>query len=381
MVRLFFCISYPISLFLTILPQWPLHLALYRPEFNRVGFAMVLDRSRGIAALNQAGADQTPVFFLIDYDCQKWFVSPLPQLKQWNLRFRFGDSPPPAFLAGESQDRMPRILSYNLPDREVFSRAFRLIQDEQRRGNSFLCNLTFPSPIRLSSDLSTIFAWVGADFVLHVQDPRISSREFCVFSPERFLTVRGSTAVSKPMKGTRLCASTSPDDLDAARAALFSDEKEAAEHRTIVDLIRNDLGIVSRRVWVEDYRYAQQISVPRGILWTTSSRICGDLAEDWRPRIGTILADMLPAGSITGAPKKETCRIISQAESEGREFYTGIAGVLGPEGLDSWVLIRYIETEGAGHRFRSGGGITIYSKEESEYQELEAKIALPRPRT
>lgn len=86
---------------------------------------------------------------------------------------------------------------------------------------------------------------------------------------------------------------------------------------------------------------------------------------------------MLPAGSISGAPKEETVRIIQQAEQEPRGFYTVVFGYYDGTVLDTAVLIRYIEKEGDKYYYRSGGGITAYSDCKSEYEEVIEKVYLP----
>ena len=98
---------------------------------------------------------------------------------------------------------------------------------------------------------------------------------------------------------------------------------------------------------------------------------------DWKDQIGEILFKLLPAGSISGAPKKETVRIIQQAESYDRNFYTGVCGVFDGESLDSGVMIRFIENLGNQLIYKSGGGITSFSKAESEYQEIIDKVYVP----
>lgn len=269
----------------------------------------------------------------------------------------------------------PRIESISLVDRERYSRAFHYVQEQERMGNSLLVNLSFASGIELDSPLSRVYQQARAPFVLHVNNPEISPMEFVVFSPEGFLHIAGRRASTRPMKGTALSESELTDT--RVREALLASAKEAAEHRTIVDLMRNDLGMICERVWVQDYRYLERIRVERGSLFATSSLICGELDPHWPSRFGSILEAILPAGSISGAPKLETRKIIARAEEDERGFYTGVAGFFGPWGLESWVLIRFIQRGPAGTQFRSGGGITVYSEEESEYQELEAKIAIP----
>lgn len=93
--------------------------------------------------------------------------------------------------------------------------------------------------------------------------------------------------------------------------------------------------------------------------------------------MGDILFDMLPAGSVSGAPKSSTLRIIREAEGEPRGYYTGVFGYFDGQTLDSAVLIRFIEEEQGRMYFRSGGGITAYSDCRSEYEEVIEKVYLP----
>lgn len=107
----------------------------------------------------------------------------------------------------------------------------------------------------------------------------------------------------------------------------MEDEKEAAEHATIVDLIRNDLSQVVTDVRVDRYRFIDLLHTNKGDILQTSSEISGKLPDDYQQHIGDILATQLPAGSITGAPKDKTCAIIHEAEAYDRGFYTGIMGI------------------------------------------------------
>lgn len=108
-----------------------------------------------------------------------------------------------------------------------------------------------------------------------------------------------------------------------------------------------------------------------------SSKIVGELEKDYNERIGDIIYAMLPAGSISGAPKKKTIEIIQRAEKGKRGFYTGVFGIFDGKNLDSAVMIRFIEKAKDKLFFRSGGGITFMSNHENEYQELIDKIYVP----
>ncbi len=246
-----------------------------------------------------------------------------------------------------------------------YRRAFDAVQAEIAEGNTYLLNLTFPTRIQTDLDPVEIFHSGPAKYRVLVPG------RFVCFSPERFVRISGGTISSCPMKGT--IDASSP----GAESSILADPKELAEHTTIVDLIRNDLNAVATDVAVERFRYIDRVSTSRGVILQVSSLITGRLGGDYRRRLGTILFSMLPAGSVTGAPKKKTVDIIRRVESGPRGFYTGIAGYFDGKDLDSGVMIRFIETTEEGMCYRSGGGITAQSDAESEYRELIGKVYVP----
>ena len=128
---------------------------------------------------------------------------------------------------------------------------------------------------------------------------------------------------------------------------------------------------------VKRFRYIDRIDTPQHSILQVSSEIQGILPDNWRSRIGEIICDMLPAGSVSGAPKQATLHLIERAEGTPRGFYCGVFGYFDGQNLDSAVLIRYIEKEGDKFFFRSGGGITVNSDRRSEYNEVIEKIYLP----
>ena len=165
--------------------------------------------------------------------------------------------------------------------------------------------------------------------------------------------------------------------LPDAKNRLLQSKKELAEHFTIVDLIRNDLSMVANEVKVDRFQYLDHLKTHRNELWQMSSEISGELPKGYRNNLGEMLSKMLPAGSISGAPKKKTLEVIREAEAYDRGYYTGIFGVFDGENLDSAVMIRYIEKDGDGFLYKSGGGITAKSNLDEEYQELINKIYIP----
>lgn len=248
---------------------------------------------------------------------------------------------------------------------DKYYHEFQKVKDEINYGNTFLINLTAKHQVETQSSLLDIFHVAQAKYKLYVKD------EFVVFSPETFIKINNGIISSFPMKGTMDAAV--PD----AKAQLLSNEKEKAEHHTIVDLIRNDLSIQAKKVRVEKFRFLDYIKSNKKNLYQMSSEIVGKLPDDYNSRLGDIIFSMLPAGSISGAPKKKTVEIIQTTEKEKRGYYTGICGIYDGQNFDSCVLIRYIEKIADQLYYRSGGGITFKSEVEKEYQEMIDKVYLP----
>jgi len=314
----------------------------------------------GFEQINGLGISRVPFLFIISYDKSKIFAKALTKLdndilyKLENLRnypvtkrekeFTFSKSPV-SFLQ--------------------YKKAFEHILVEIRSGNTYLLNLTFQTPIESNLDLKEIFTYAKAKFKLCFKG------RFICFSPERFVDIQNNTISTYPMKGTI------DADLPNAEETILSNKKEMAEHVMIVDLMRNDLGIVGTDVKVEKFRYVEKIKAGEKELLQVSSKITAHMQENWRDRIGTVLDKLTPAGSITGTPKKSTANIINCTEDYDRGFYTGIFGVFDGDALHSGVMIRFIEKENDTLVYKSGGGITIDSDARSEYEELIDKIYLP----
>ena len=248
---------------------------------------------------------------------------------------------------------------------ETYLEKIRIVHQGLSRGDSFLLNLTERTPIETNLTLEQIFYHSQARYKLLLPD-----RLVC-FSPESFVRIENNEILSYPMKGT--IDATLPD----AENRLLQNHKETCEHYTIVDLIRNDLNIVATRVQVKRFRYVEKIHTSQGEILQTSSEISGQLPDGWQNELGTLLFKLLPAGSISGAPKAATQKLIRQAEGLPRGYYSGVFGYFDGQTLDSAVLIRFIEKVDNRYYFRSGGGITVNSQAKEEYQEILEKIYLP----
>jgi para-aminobenzoate synthetase component 1 len=195
--------------------------------------------------------------------------------------------------------------------------------------------------------------------------------EFISFSPESFIKIKNDKIFTFPMKGTIDAR------IENAKEILLNDKKETYEHNTIVDLMRNDLAMIAKNIKINRFRYIDKIDTQKGSILQVSSEIQGDLEVNWKANFADLLLKLLPAGSVSGAPKQETIRIIKEAENNKRGYYTGVFGVFDGENVDSAVLIRYIEKKANQLIYRSGGGITSKSNLDIEYKELLQKIYIP----
>ncbi|MES2797093.1 MAG: aminodeoxychorismate synthase component I [Bacteroidota bacterium] len=315
-----------------------------------------------ISKMNEFGLKKQPFLFIIDYEMQKPIVMKLEQAESYNLFYRIDNQTNYNF---NNQIKNEIKITKGPISFEHYKVAFDLIQKHIRRGNSFLVNLTKPTPIEINLNLLEIFECTKAKYQLYFNN------QFVTFSPETFVKIESNIISSHPMKGT--ISAEIPD----AENIILQNKKELAEHTTIVDLIRNDLSKVANNVWVERFRYVEKISTDTSDILQVSSEIKGRLPENWASNIGNILFELLPAGSICGAPKPETLKIIKEAEGYDRNYYTGIFGIFDGENLDSGVMIRFIEKTPNGLVFKSGGGITAQSIAENEYNEMIDKVYLP----
>lgn len=316
-----------------------------------------------IDKMNQLGQSRTPFLFVIDYEMQKPVILPLTEVANTGIYFKIGDVTNFDFNKREAVDI--QLDKYPISFEE-YQQSFDKVHQHLQRGDSFLVNLTKPTPISVNLTLAQIFARNTSKYQLLFKD------DFVLFSPETFVQINHGIISSHPMKGT--ISAQIPD----AEELILKDKKELAEHATIVDLIRNDISMIAEKVWVERFRYIDKVATHEGELLQVSSEICGKLPINYYEQLGTLFFKMLPAGSITGAPKPQTQEIIKAAEGYERGYYTGVFGLFDGQNLDSAVMIRFIEETPHGKVFKSGGGITIFANAISEYQEMIDKVYLPK---
>lgn len=322
----------------------------------------LLSKSEMITQMNHFSSLQIPFLFIVDFKGESGYVIQQNMMDDDFVRFStYGLDISPPF------NSQTKAIAWQItpPTLSKYQEKFDFVVKQIRLGNSFLTNLTQPSFIESNLSLLDFYQRGSAKYKLWLKD------QFVVLSPETFIKIDGHKISAYPMKGT----------IDAsilnAKDQILKDPKEKAEHATIVDLIRNDISLVAEEVEVKRYRYVEKLTTNQLDLLQVSSEISGKLPKNFHSRLGDILFTLLPAGSISGAPKPKTLAIIESAEGYDRGFYTGVCGFFDGKNLDSAVMIRFIEQQEKQLIFKSGGGITAQSDLKKEYEELIQKVYVP----
>ena len=271
---------------------------------------------------------------------------------------------------------------------DQYQLAFSKIQQYLYEGDSYQINLTQPwqgvlanqevdhgslASMKLLPYLTALHNNTGAPFAGYIG---LTDFELLSCSPELFLVFEkaedGAHHIqTKPIKGTRPRGHNAHQD-QALREELAASDKDRAENVMIVDLLRNDLG-----------KYAQTGSVKVPKLFAIESfsnvhhmvsTITATIKEQVHPL--SVLFGSLPAGSITGTPKKRAVEIIAELEVAPRGAYCGTLGYMNFDGTGQWnVLIRSLQAQQAGQiSLWAGGGITVGSDCAAEYQECVDKV-------
>jgi len=278
-----------------------------------------------------------------------------------------------------------KLLSAAFTKHEYFA-AVREVQDEIRSGNTYQTNITQNFTVALGGLVpQTVFSNLRRDhpaaFAAFIQreDSTVVSA-----SPERFFRTKDGTIEASPIKGTT--ARTGNEAIDReARYQLLHSRKDLAENTMIVDLLRNDLGRVCEFGSVEVAKLCEIEEHPT--LFHLVSTIVGQLRPE--AAFSDVVRALFPCGSITGAPKINTMRIIDRLEKTPRGLSMGAIGYSIPEsfrtadsglaaGIDTSVAIRTMTIRNDIASFSTGGGIVSDSQPDLEYSEmlLKAKALL-----
>jgi para-aminobenzoate synthetase/4-amino-4-deoxychorismate lyase len=279
----------------------------------------------------------------------------------------------------------PEIITLDFPESEwqsnieqwvptVNQKEYNQIIDKIKRsleyGETYQVNYTFRLRTPFSNRSWPVFLNLvlrqKAKYCAYIETDRFS---ICSVSPELFFNLNGNTLIAQPMKGTSNRAFTQDQDKAIAQQLQYS-EKNRAENVMIVDMIRNDIGRIAKYGTVNVVRLFDVEKYPT--VWQMTSTITGNTDAS----VSDILSAMFPCASVTGAPKPNTMKIISQLEATPRRIYTGTIGFFTPERKAQFnVAIRtlLIDKQKKEAEYGVGGGIVWDSIAGNEYEECRIK--------
>jgi para-aminobenzoate synthetase component 1 len=303
---------------------------------------------------------------VVDHHARRcWLAGERDAIQRWqNLTAQHGES-------GEFFLREPPRSNLS---KQSYRHTYARVQDYLRAGDCYQVNLAQRFCARADGDAFTLYkalrrenpapfaAWLNFPFA-----------QILSASPERFLRVQEGRVETRPIKGTRP-RMTDPDADEAQRRALADSAKDRAENLMIVDLLRNDLGksCATGSVQVPQLFTVESFASVHHLVSTVTGRLAK--GQD----ILDLLRGCFPGGSITGAPKQRAMEIIEELEPHRRGVYCGAIGYIGFDGaMDLNIAIRTLIYADGTICFSAGGGITVDSTPEGEYQEsLDKAVAL-----
>ena len=318
----------------------------------------------------------------ISYDLKNFLYPHIP--------FRKPNSFPPLLWFGKPKQVVPYDiteinqepplpllqLKKDIPSPHKYEDAIGKIKTSLKNGDSYQINFTQPKQYRLNGKPLEVYLKMRKTIHPHYgMYLNLDRLQILSFSPERFFCTSGRQIESFPMKGTRPRSHDIVMDKSLA-GELYRSEKDRAEHLMIVDLIRNDIGKVCEygSVNVEDLYGIHSFDTVHQMV----SRVYGDL----KPSINEtdIIKALFPGGSITGAPKEQSMKIIDSLENYQRGIYTGALGSIFSNGdMDFNICIRTMTVKDGIGKYPVGGGIVWDSDPLEEWQEAQqkSKIFIP----
>ncbi|OWK98467.1 aminodeoxychorismate synthase component I [Kaistella haifensis DSM 19056] len=312
--------------------------------------------------MDELSQKKVPFFFMIDFLMENVEIFTENEIEKTGLKIDFK-----GFKTDINEQEFPREIIFESfpPSEDSYKKGFDIVQNHLIKGNSYLVNYTCKTEIKTNLSLENLYQ------ISHAKYKVLYPENWMFFSPETFIEIIDNEVFTYPMKGTI------DAEIENAADILKNNEKEKAEHYTVVDLLRNDLSMIADDVKLDEFQKIDFLKTRQKNLLAMSSKISGKLKPEFKGKIGSIMKTVLPAGSVLGSPKPKTLEIILEAENYSRGFYTGVCGWFDGENLDSGVIIRFIEKENDKLYFKSGGGITHLSNFADEYQEMKNKIYVP----
>ena len=253
-----------------------------------------------------------------------------------------------------------------------YRKAVEKIKQEISCGNTYEVNYTYNFKIPFDKDELSLYEYL----LEHQKTPyntyiKNEYESLLSFSPELFFELENIHIITKPMKGTVKRGNTREEDKNL-KEFLYNDEKNRAENVMIVDLLRNDLGRIAK---IGSVHVTKLFDIEtHKTLYQMTSQIEADLKEN--TSLYEIFKAIFPCGSITGAPKISTMKIIDKVETGSRGIYCGAIGFLSPKKSVFSVPIRILQKRKTDnfYNYRAGGAIVWDSSAQNEWEETYTKI-------
>lgn len=258
---------------------------------------------------------------------------------------------------------------------DTYNTAINTIKQYIGQGDTYQVNYTIRMKATFEGDTVAYYNRLAqaqsADYSAYLD---IGDFTILSASPELFFRIKNGSITTKPMKGTIARGKTPAEDKSNGEW-LYRSEKNRAENVMIVDLLRNDLGMIAKSGTIKVPALFAIEKYPT--VYQMTSTVTAEVSTD--KRLPDIFKALFPCGSITGAPKISTMNIINELENSAREVYCGTIGFITPEQEAIFnVPIRtvVINNQTNEAQYGVGGGITWGSTDEEEYEEVLTKAAI-----
>lgn len=305
--------------------------------------------------------------------CEIKVTSSCSELDDWTAWIHKSLASPAELLPNEP----PRNVRLSSTKKE-FADAVQSLQLAMKKGDAYLVNLALQAKgLKTEKDFTAEHFAKSLDVETLRYFSFVKTDEIGIlsYSPERFIKICDGIVLTEPIKGTKALALI--DDASVAEGChfLWSSEKEMNEQCMVVDLLRNDLNRVSLPGSVGVCRPFTIYRIGKLLQMQTS--VFGQLTT--KQSLGQVLKNMLPAGSISGTPKLEVCKLIANHESTKRGYFTGVLGVYDVHqnnnfSFESCLLIRSHFHTSSGVYAGAGCGLTTLSNPDDEFHEIEHKL-------
>ena len=262
-------------------------------------------------------------------------------------------------------------LTKPLISKNNYIKAIDKIKEYIAQGITYEVNYTYPMEVYTNLDgLELYEALLEKQKTPYNTFLKTKNTTLLSFSPELFFRLKGNKITTKPMKGT---APKLNDGKDSERKTfLYNDIKNRAENIMIVDLLRNDLGRISKTGSVKVDKLFEIEEHPT--VFQMTSEISSEIEEN--VSLYNIFKAIFPCGSITGAPKISTMEVIKELEPFNRNIYCGAIGFLSPEMCEFSVPIRILYGNNYKYHYHTGGAVVWDSKPEEEWEETITKAKI-----